>query len=178
MAFNLIKDTSSQARAYREVIMAAGAINTPKILMLSGLGPKDHLSAQGIDTVVSLPQLGSNAQDHIFPAMTFEMKENITTVSQWNNKSYFKEIERLYKTKHTGELSSDLGGAQAAERVPDHVLKKLNASYQLSLPKDRNHIEYLFDSIQFADPTTKRNVSSQFILHSRKTLILLFRPRL
>jgi choline dehydrogenase-like flavoprotein len=48
-----------------EVILAAGAINTPHLLMLSGLGPADHLRDQGIAVLADLPGVGSNLQDHL-----------------------------------------------------------------------------------------------------------------
>jgi len=51
-------------RAEREVILTAGAIGSPKLLMLSGLGPADHLRAHGIDVLRDLPQVGQNLQDH------------------------------------------------------------------------------------------------------------------
>ena len=50
-------------RARKEVILASGAINSPQILMLSGIGPKDHLTEMGIDIVADLP-VGQNLQDH------------------------------------------------------------------------------------------------------------------
>lgn len=53
----------SQARATREVILAAGAFNTPQLLMLSGVGPRDQLGKFGIPEVVNLPGVGSNLQD-------------------------------------------------------------------------------------------------------------------
>ncbi|MGA8530137.1 MAG: GMC family oxidoreductase, partial [Acidobacteriaceae bacterium] len=52
-----------QATAGHEVILAAGAFNTPQLLMLSGVGPGTHLSGFGIDTVVDLPGVGANLQD-------------------------------------------------------------------------------------------------------------------
>ncbi|MBD0427837.1 GMC family oxidoreductase [Aquisalinus flavus] len=51
--------------ARREVILSAGAINTPQLLMLSGIGPADHLSACGISPVIDLPGVGENLQDHL-----------------------------------------------------------------------------------------------------------------
>lgn len=51
--------------AEREVIMAAGVFGTPQILMLSGIGPEDHLRQHGIRTVLNAPMLGENLQDHI-----------------------------------------------------------------------------------------------------------------
>ena len=52
------------ATATAEVILAAGAYQTPKILMLSGIGPQEELSRHGIQTAVALPGVGRNLQDH------------------------------------------------------------------------------------------------------------------
>lgn len=51
--------------AKKEVIMSSGAINTPQILMLSGIGPKQHLAEHGIDCESDLPGVGQNLQDHL-----------------------------------------------------------------------------------------------------------------
>ena len=52
-------------RARREVIVAASSINSPKILMLSGIGPAAHLAEHGIDLVADRPGVGQNLQDHL-----------------------------------------------------------------------------------------------------------------
>jgi choline dehydrogenase len=58
------------AVAQREVILCGGAVNSPQLLMLSGLGPADHLRSLGIDVVADLPSVGTGLQDHpIVPVM-------------------------------------------------------------------------------------------------------------
>lgn len=52
------------ARAQREVVLAAGTIGSPKILMLSGIGPQDELASHGIDCVNDLPGVGRDLQEH------------------------------------------------------------------------------------------------------------------
>ncbi len=53
------------ARAEREVLLAAGAINSPQLLLLSGIGPADELRAVGVPVVLDLPGVGKNLQDHL-----------------------------------------------------------------------------------------------------------------
>jgi choline dehydrogenase len=52
-------------RAEAEVILSSGAIGSPRLLQLSGIGPADHLAALGIPVVLDQPQVGSNLQDHL-----------------------------------------------------------------------------------------------------------------
>ncbi|HJU41158.1 MAG TPA: GMC family oxidoreductase N-terminal domain-containing protein [Vicinamibacterales bacterium] len=54
-----------QARAAREIVLSGGVIDSPKLLMLSGIGPADHLKSHGIAVVADLPGVGSNFQDHL-----------------------------------------------------------------------------------------------------------------
>lgn len=60
------------ARADREVVLCAGAIATPKVLMLSGIGPHFHLKEMGVETKVDLDGVGQNLQDHTeVPVLSF-----------------------------------------------------------------------------------------------------------
>lgn len=52
-------------RASREVVLCGGAVNTPQLLLLSGIGPADELRALGIDVVVDSPRVGKGMQDHL-----------------------------------------------------------------------------------------------------------------
>jgi len=68
----------SQARASREVILAAGVVNSPQILMLSGVGPADELTRHGIDIIQELPGVGKNLQDHVDCVMAWECRKPVT----------------------------------------------------------------------------------------------------
>lgn len=63
-----------QVRASQEVILCGGAFNTPQLLMLSGIGPADHLSSRGIPVRVNLPGVGRNLQDRYEVAVTYRMR--------------------------------------------------------------------------------------------------------
>jgi choline dehydrogenase-like flavoprotein len=57
--------------ASKEVILCAGAIGSPQILLLSGIGPAEHLQQMGIDLVLDLPGVGENLHDHLFVPLRF-----------------------------------------------------------------------------------------------------------
>ncbi|KQY58262.1 choline dehydrogenase [Aeromicrobium sp. Root495] len=59
-------------RANREVIVSGGFVNSPQLLMLSGIGPADHLRSLGIDCIADLP-VGDNLHDHLFHPLSFRM---------------------------------------------------------------------------------------------------------
>lgn len=64
--------------ATREVLLAAGAINSPQLLMLSGIGPADTLKRLGIDVEVDHPELGENLQDHLNLGMSFRCSKPVS----------------------------------------------------------------------------------------------------
>lgn len=71
-------------RANREVILSASSINTPKLLMLSGIGPAAHLAEHGIELVADRPGVGQNLQDHLEVYVQFAAKKPITLYRYWN----------------------------------------------------------------------------------------------
>lgn len=62
--------------ARQEVILSAGALKTPQLLMLSGIGPEDELSAHGIEPVHALPGVGQNLQDHLDYVISYHSKRD------------------------------------------------------------------------------------------------------
>ncbi|MBN9552788.1 MAG: GMC family oxidoreductase N-terminal domain-containing protein [Alphaproteobacteria bacterium] len=69
-----------QARAAREVVLCAGAINSPQILMLSGLGDSGHLAQKGIPVVRHLPGVGRNMQDHLYVLIGYECLKPVSLI--------------------------------------------------------------------------------------------------
>jgi choline dehydrogenase len=68
-----------EARATREVILSAGAIQSPQLLQLSGVGPPDLLQAHGVPVVAALPGVGENLQDHLQLRLIYKVSKPITT---------------------------------------------------------------------------------------------------
>ena len=72
------ENISKQIMAAREVILSAGAINSPQILLRSGIGPKEDLEAKGIKIIQNLSGVGKNLQDHIGVVSQFACTEPVT----------------------------------------------------------------------------------------------------
>jgi choline dehydrogenase len=71
-------------KANVEVIVAASSLNSPKLLMLSGIGPADHLKEHGIDVVADRPGVGQNLQDHLELYIQQAATKPVTLFSYWN----------------------------------------------------------------------------------------------
>ena len=68
-----------------EIVLAGGAINSPQLLQLSGIGPGDHLRAHGIDVVHDSPGVGADLQDHYQARMVLELNKPISVNDDVNN---------------------------------------------------------------------------------------------
>ncbi|MGJ8544751.1 MAG: choline dehydrogenase [Sulfitobacter sp.] len=71
-------------RAGREVLLAASSINSPKLLMLSGIGPAAHLKEHGIEVIADRPGVGANLQDHLEMYIQMAASQPITLYKHWN----------------------------------------------------------------------------------------------
>lgn len=78
------KGRVQRVRARREVILSASAFNSPKLLMLSGIGPTDQLRQHGIEVVHNLPGVGENLQDHLEVWVQHHCSQKIT-LNGWLN---------------------------------------------------------------------------------------------
>ena len=76
------RGTPGSVNATKEVILAAGAFNTPQLLKLSGIGPKDELEKFGIPVLVDLPGVGINLQDRYETALVGETDSDFAILSQ------------------------------------------------------------------------------------------------
>ena len=72
------------------VVLSAGAIRSPHLLMLSGIGPEDHLRQFGIPTVRHLPGVGQNLMNHLSAQMTFKVKDGISLAGHHRDAVHFR----------------------------------------------------------------------------------------
>ena len=93
------------AHASREVILSAGAIGSPQILMLSGVGPAAHLKEQGIDVVRDMKGVGENLQDHLQVRMIFRLNKPISLNGKVNNPVTRALMGVQYALTRTGPLT-------------------------------------------------------------------------
>jgi len=99
-------------RAEREVILSAGAYNSPQILMLSGVGPAATLQALQIPVVEDLPGVGQNLQDHPLCGVVWTTSEPVSLLT-----AATAENLRLYAEEATGPLTSNIAEAGLFHRT-------------------------------------------------------------
>jgi choline dehydrogenase len=92
------------AHARREVVVSGGAINSPQLLMLSGIGPAAHLREVGVDPRVDLPGVGANLQDHPVVPLIWHTR-GTTDLTELNTLRNFAR----WKARGTGPLASNVG---------------------------------------------------------------------
>ncbi|SMF57142.1 choline dehydrogenase/4-pyridoxate dehydrogenase [Tistlia consotensis] len=110
-------------RAAKEVILAGGVINSPQLLMLSGIGPEEELKRHGIAARVALPGVGRNLQDHVSVILMYERKEPGPFHRMMRYDRIAREMARAY-----------LFGSGFAADVPGGVTAFLKSRSGLEVP--------------------------------------------
>jgi len=111
---------TEQARAEREVILCGGVINTPQVMMLSGLGPAEHLRALGIPVLADLPGVGQNLQDHALIGVEYQCNEPVSLYKANSLKNILNYL--LFKKGPLTSNVAEAGGfikTQSGLDVPD-----------------------------------------------------------
>ncbi|HSW11528.1 MAG TPA: choline dehydrogenase [Solimonas sp.] len=177
-----------QLRAQREVILSAGAFQSPQLLLLSGIGPREELQRNGIAVQHELPGVGENLQDHLDVFVETRAKTRVGfsfhPTRWWSLLVAFFQ----YLFQRRGELTSNMGEAggffrsSPREPIPDiqwHVLPTRNAHHALDLrgplsgygysvmnydlrPLSRGRV-----SLHSADPLAPPRIDPNFAAHAR-----------
>ena len=103
------------ARAAEEAIVCGGAINSPQLLLLSGLGPVEQLAAFGIPAILDLPGVGQNLMDHVQVPLAYHCLKPVSLAG----KDAPEQVKR-YQAERMGPLTSNLGESGGFVRLdPD-----------------------------------------------------------
>jgi choline dehydrogenase-like flavoprotein len=107
--------------AEKEVVVAAGALNSPKILEFSGIGDSKRLRLLGIEVYVDNPNVGENLQDHPSSGMSFEVADHIQTLDALNRQEpeAVSVAMSAYQTNKSGPFSGAAISSFAFMPVPD-----------------------------------------------------------
>lgn len=150
-----------------EIILSAGTINTPRLLLLSGVGPKSDLGGLGIPVVLDSPDVGLNIRDHHMAVNLFTVPSSIVTAATLSNTSRLAQLQAQYDSTGGGPLSEP--GPQAStfltERLSDEILDSfgVNVTYHKSLPKDRPFLSYQYAAEAFLPQFATQNVATAFM---------------
>ena len=156
-----------EVRAAREVILSAGSIGSAQLLLLSGIGPAEQITALGIPVVRDLPGVGENLQDHPRVALTYASKSPLGLTDAERERA-----EREYAEHRTGPLSSNGVGAGAFVRLsPDDpspglqtmltanpVDNTFSINVVLMHPASRGHLR-----LRSADPTAPPILQANYL---------------
>ncbi|KAH7311455.1 hypothetical protein B0I35DRAFT_514229 [Stachybotrys elegans] len=96
-------------RVDKEAILAAGAVHSPQVLQVSGIGDPNLLADIGVETVVDLPAVGQNFQDHILVRVGYSINAPVVAANLTNNATFFQEALEEYLLDRTGPLTSAFG---------------------------------------------------------------------
>ncbi|WP_201445436.1 GMC family oxidoreductase [Belnapia sp. F-4-1] len=120
----------------REVVLSGGAVNSPHLLQVSGLGPADHLQSLGITVLADLPGVGANLQDHYVTRVQHRVKSAISTNQLSRGLRLAGEVVRFF-LRGNGALTFGVTTAQVFARSreglasPDLQLLFTPATYEL-----------------------------------------------
>ncbi|ODM21365.1 hypothetical protein SI65_02208 [Aspergillus cristatus] len=148
-------------RAKYEVILSAGAFQSPQLLMVSGVGPADTLQAHGIDVISNLPGVGQNLRDHVFFGPTYQVAlETFTKLAA--DPLFMTEQLTKYITTRTGMLTNPVTDYLAFEKLPEALRSNFSAKTKEELdwfPDDWPELEYISAAAyvgDFSNPFTEQ----------------------
>lgn len=133
--------------ASREVILSAGAFQSPQLLMVSGVGPKATLQQHNITVVSDRPGVGSNMWDHVLWPVLYEV--DVMTQAALTNASFLAEASKMYNENQTGILTNQGADYLGWEKLPAANFAQLSNATQKALsafPADWPDLEFVVGS--------------------------------
>ncbi|KAJ7176455.1 aryl-alcohol oxidase [Mycena filopes] len=141
------------AKAVKEIVLAAGAVGTPTILMHSGIGDEQLLTRLGIPTLLDLPSVGRNATDQPLIAAGWSVNSTETIDSITQNATRFNEAFAQWNRSHTGPFSATILTHLAWLRVDDQEFRLNNFTNPVAGPNSP-HIEVAFAPASYVVEST------------------------
>jgi choline dehydrogenase len=120
-----------RVRATREIILAAGTLQTPQILQLSGIGPAALLARQGIDVAVDAPEVGENLKDHYQARTIVKLKRRMSLNDDVRNPLKLAGMGARWLFRNSGPLT--VGAGQVGGFVPTKHAKGNRADMQFNV---------------------------------------------
>ncbi|EPQ26955.1 uncharacterized protein PFL1_05590 [Pseudozyma flocculosa PF-1] len=139
--FGVLAGRDATVTARREVVLSAGAFQSPHLLMLSGIGPKGEPAKFGIPLVVDSPHVGQNMADHIFFGPSYPVK--VETLTRLASDPVYLAAQYLNFTHQLGPMTNNVADMIAFERWSDSTLRSIGADALASYPPDWPTVEYL-----------------------------------
>ncbi|KLO19171.1 aryl-alcohol-oxidase from pleurotus Eryingii [Schizopora paradoxa] len=148
--------------ARKEIVLSAGAIGTPQILMLSGIGDRSSLEAIGIKSRLHLPDVGQNLVDHPIIASFFNVTSNKTSDDIFRNSTLFN-ADLAQWTAHKDGIFANLPSSGAGFlRLPDNATIFTNFSDPTAGPKSP-HFEIIFSDYFNPDGIVPRPATGSYM---------------
>lgn len=134
-------------RVKQEVIVSAGAFQSPQLLMVSGVGPASTLREHGVPLIYDNPHVGQNLVDHIWFGPTYRVK--VETITKWANDAFYmlSQYAGSYQQQNNGPLTTNAGDFGAFEKVPVDLRSNFTAEALEDLatfPADWPEVEVRF----------------------------------
>ncbi|KAL8956625.1 MAG: hypothetical protein Q9183_006260 [Haloplaca sp. 2 TL-2023] len=135
--------TPQSCIALREVILCAGAIQSPQLLELSGIGSSKILNSHGVQVMVDNPHVGENLQDHPMTGMSFEVIDGLPTIDMIRDPEVIQGAQEAYQKGRQGPLTagfhsvaslpvveflSETGQAELSRLLQDHLANNVPAA--------------------------------------------------
>ncbi len=139
----ILADIPVQIKASKEVIMSAGVIATPQILMLSGIGPRQDLRKLNIKPIVNLPDVGQHFADHPAVASYYLVNSNGTFDSLLRDTNLFGLELVKWNTTRQGRFVNSPANTYSFLRLPDDAAIYENFDDPSSGPT-AGHMEIIF----------------------------------
>ncbi|CZT53266.1 related to choline dehydrogenase [Rhynchosporium secalis] len=138
------KGVSYMLNATKEVIVSAGAFQSPQLLMVSGIGPEEELVKHNISCIADRPGVGQNMWDHVLFGVTYEIK--LATTSSLQDPVTAAHASDEYNKNKTGILTTNNADYLGWEKIPLHYQANLSANARSDLakfPADWPDLEYV-----------------------------------